>query len=156
MKSDYCSCVVEGSIVSDNLPYMRPIEPYGMNGVVANRDCQLCGGTGRVIESDGCCLVPVFDCYAIRQISTGMYLPMRWKTSRGYSHDEPGYEFPRLFKSALSARRALSAWLQGEWNNESIGDDGWGGTECVPVLTKVEGRNADDFEIVQFRLERMS
>lgn len=96
---------------------------------------------------------PVFECYAIREKYTKKYLPMRWKSSRGYSHDEPVIEFPRLFKSERSALSALSAWIQGVWENEFY-RTGEYGEELVTysVPTPVEGRKRENMEVVKFVL----
>jgi len=56
--------------------------------------------------------------YAIKHIPTGHYLPEpTGRSGRGGSHTEPvpaDKERPRLFYSELSAKRALTAWLQGK------------------------------------------
>lgn len=95
--------------------------------------------------------------WAIRQKSTRYFLPAR-KNGRGFSFDEPTKDcFPRLFKSELSASRALSAWLRGHWKVEwhQRGGFGWDDPpEDVQALEqeKVEGRDPHDMEIVQFIL----
>jgi len=68
-------------------------------------------------------LVPTFEVWAIYQPSTGKFLPMRWTTVRGYTHDEPSFDFPRLFRSERGARQALRAWLQGEWSEAHTFDE---------------------------------
>lgn len=99
--------------------------------------------------------------WAIRQKSTGYYLPDR-KNKRGYSFDEPTKDcFPRLFKSKLSAIHALSAWLRGHWKVEWHQRGGFSfddAPEDVQVLETetVEGRNADDMEIVEFALHEVA
>lgn len=94
-----------------------------------------------------------YDCWAIRQISTGKYLPMRWKRARGYSFDEPSFAFPRLFPSQRSASSALAAWLQGEWKMDSLRSGEYGEEiERFWAPEPVEGRMREDFEIVQFEL----
>jgi hypothetical protein len=55
--------------------------------------------------------------YAIRQISTGFYLPQK-KRKRGFTNDEPvdcniGKILPRLFSKIGPAKVALFYWLQG-------------------------------------------
>jgi hypothetical protein len=97
---------------------------------------------------------PMIYAWAIRQKSTGAYLPAR-KNGRGYSFDEPGFGFPRLFKSERSARNALTAWLQGEWKLEwhTKYDDAWGPDDYQTLVqNKVETRDASDMEIVKFLL----
>jgi hypothetical protein len=44
-----CACVREGRITDDALPYPRSIAPYGMDGYLADRDCPVCAGGGRVV-----------------------------------------------------------------------------------------------------------
>lgn len=96
---------------------------------------------------------PFISTWAIRQKSTGKFLPAR-KNGRGYSFDEPSFEFPRLFKSELSARRALSAWLRGIWDDAICDHDEWSHTDYKVGAQprKVEGRDASDMEIVKFCL----
>lgn len=92
--------------------------------------------------------------WSIRQKSTGFYLPAR-KGGRGFTFDEPTKDcFPRLFKSELSASRALSAWLQGQWKREYHTREVGGFPEDVEYLIadKVEGRDRDNMEIVEFVL----
>lgn len=55
--------------------------------------------------------------YAIRHDPSGYFLPAR-KNGRGYSHDEPRNPIevlPRFFFKEIEAKRALTAWLQGEF-----------------------------------------
>jgi hypothetical protein len=90
--------------------------------------------------------------WAIRQKSTRFFLPAR-KGGRGYSFDEPTKDcFPRLFKSELSASRALSAWLRGTWDQPVYDHDEWSHTDYKVAAepTKVEGRDPADMEIVEF------
>lgn len=96
--------------------------------------------------------------WAIRQKSTGAFLPAR-KNGRGYSFDEPVFGcFPRLFQSKMSAVRALSAWLQGQWKNEwhTKGGSPWSldPPEDYQAASpeKVDGRDPHDMEIVEFIL----
>ncbi len=69
----------------------------------------------------------------------------------GLDHDNP-----RLFKSELSAKRALTAWLQGkhepEYGWES--DDGYNSYRVLDgiAVIPVESRQKQDMEIVSFRL----
>lgn len=92
--------------------------------------------------------------WAIRQKSTGNFLPHR-RNGRGYSFDEPVIAcFPRLFRSELSAKRALTAWLRGIWDDLIYDHDEWSHTEYVVGAEprKVEGRDPADMEIVRFSL----
>lgn len=94
--------------------------------------------------------------YAIRQKSTGFYLPApRGRGGRGGTHaepcaaDTPGYE-PRLFHTMHAARVALTHWLAGrvivsaEWTGDY--DESWH-VEPVP------GRAQDDMEVVAVTVE---
>jgi hypothetical protein len=91
--------------------------------------------------------------YAIRQKSTGYFLPTRWGTARGYSFDNPTPNcVPRIFKSRNSANKALTAWLQGEWKNTYCRSD-WSGDEIAGVSPdKVEGRDRNDMEVVELSI----
>lgn len=92
--------------------------------------------------------------WAIRQKSTGYFLPAR-KNGRGFSFDEPTKDcFPRLFPSKMSAIRALTAWLQGHWKREYHTREVGGWPEDIEYLTteKVDNRDPSDMEIVEFVL----
>lgn len=95
-----------------------------------------------------------FTAYAIRQKSTGHYLPMRWNKRRGYSFDEPtAGAFPRLLTSLTAAKLALGAWLKGKWEPELEVSDWDGGYSQIGASpTPVATRRADDMEIVQVTL----
>lgn len=43
-----CCCAVTGRITDDPMPYERTTAPYGLDGWLANQECRLCYGTGRV------------------------------------------------------------------------------------------------------------
>lgn len=96
-----------------------------------------------------------FTLYAIRHNPSGGFLPMRWKSSRGYSFDNPTTkEVPRLFKSKRSAERALTAWLMGEWKREWVSDNDWEVNDgyYAGVPDKVESRKREDMEVVPVTL----
>ena len=103
------------------------------------------------------------DLYAIRQISTGFYLPEPvGRMGRGGSHVEPvdcsqDGPNPRLFKTELSAQRALTAWLMGKHEaNMQLESEGWEylsywvqvGTNIIPQPE----RKKEDMQIVRFEL----
>ena len=103
--------------------------------------------------------------YAIRQKSTGLFLPASLKA---FTHDEPtDGKPPRLFNTAKGAKNALHWWLKGRITvdrgggySHATGDyDDWDkwNAEAVPE------RRADDMEVVtvslrvaEYRLRRMA
>lgn len=99
---------------------------------------------------------PLIQAWAIRQKSTGAFLPAR-KNGRGYSFDVPSFGFPRLFKSRQAANLALYAWLQGQWKREYHTREVGGWPEDIEYLIaeKVEGRDPADMEIVEFVLHEV-
>lgn len=92
--------------------------------------------------------------YAIRQKSTGWFLPMRWRSARGFSHDEPLENcIPRLFPTKRSVQQALCAWLQGDWKEEwSAGNFDEGPEMIGPAPKHLPHRKAEDMEIVSVRI----
>jgi hypothetical protein len=93
-----------------------------------------------------------FVLYAIRHKPTGAYLPMRWESRRGYSHDEPTPgAVPRLFKNEKAAKAALKAWLQGTWER-SISQSYDGDYDEVLSTTPQPSRHEDEMEIVELGL----
>lgn len=95
-----------------------------------------------------------FICYAIREKSTGYFLPMRWNKSSGFSHDEPEPGFPRLFPSKESAKAALSSWRRGKWRQEVDTYYGDFGPEYDVYLdvSPVPERLDKDMEIVEMTI----
>lgn len=93
--------------------------------------------------------------WAIRQKSTGHFLP-HFKGRAGGSWVEPTPDcVPRLFRSARDARLSLGRWLEGHYkmtytnrSGDIFGEDEWQELEVTPV----EGRTSDDMEIVEFEL----
>lgn len=86
--------------------------------------------------------------FAIRQKSTGFFMPASSK-KRGYSRDEPTADcVPRLFLKEVAAKAALRMWLQGEWSYELVEHEAGDYGQELEVRP-VEGRNADDMEIVE-------
>jgi len=99
--------------------------------------------------------VPAFEAWAIYQPSTGKFLPMRWTTARGYTHDEPSFDFPRLLRSERGAKQALRAWLQGEWVEACTFDEYstcYESTGPEPSLPRPERYNYG-MEVVKFMLK---
>lgn len=89
--------------------------------------------------------------FAIRQKSTGFYLPAMEKS--GHSFREPvdcsegKMDSPRLHISYLCARRALIAWLLGI--HHPMWEDA---CRYVGSIEKQEHRDAADMEIVEINL----
>jgi hypothetical protein len=98
----------------------------------------------------------VIECYAIRQKSTGNFLPQAHDgRGKGFTRDEPvpaSEHLPRLFALKQSARAALRWWLQGItsrcYSGGSLEDEPYEDTKTVLVPT----RRAEDMEIVVVRL----
>lgn len=101
--------------------------------------------------------IEVMDVYAIRQKSTGFFLPKpKGRMGRGGSHTEPQKCLPkeiRRFHSKISAERALTAWLMGkhikiiEWEQESWEMAGYYahvGNEVIPQ----PHRKREDMEVI--------
>lgn len=94
--------------------------------------------------------------YAIRQKGTLKFLP-NTATNRGHTYSEPvAGPQPRLFDRRRSAAVALKAWAKGhatpimDIDYGEFGEryDSQRGVDYSPV----EGRNADDMEIVEVTL----
>lgn len=86
--------------------------------------------------------------YAIRQISTGYFLPYR-KSSKGFTSDEPVKDcMPRFFKKKQHAVVALKCWLQGKWEYSSYSNHWDGLGEIELVINKAPYRKTEDMEIV--------
>lgn len=91
--------------------------------------------------------------YAIRQKSTGYYLP-EIKHKKGYTWTQPSKDgIPRLFKSENAAKSALKWWLEGTlgWMNVA---GRWEDIELV--LTPMEDRKEEDMEIVMVNILQVS
>lgn len=94
-------------------------------------------------------MTETFKRWAIRQKSTGFYLPQSSRKRHGYTHDEPvtleSNLCPRLFARQQDAKTALTWWLKGEttvgWTTD---DEDW------HTQPKAE-RNAEDFEVVNLK-----
>jgi len=95
-----------------------------------------------------------FTAYAIRQKSTGYFLPMRWHSRRGYSNDTPtAGAFPRMFTKRSAAHLALVAWLKGVWKADIEYND-WDNSPTSVSAYPVHdpSRKADDMEIVRLSI----
>lgn len=92
--------------------------------------------------------------FAIRQISTGAFLPS--VASYGFTRQEPSFTHPpRLFKDKSNATQALQWWLKGEaYEHSRFIEDDMGGTRDVEIrVVPRRDRNPNDFEVVIVRLE---
>lgn len=100
--------------------------------------------------------------FAIRHKPTGHYLPdpdrIQWRKSHVEPVDCSGEVNPRLFHTELSAKRALSAWLQGKWKAplewESDGDYGGNGYyyRDIPAPHEAPHRVKEEMEVVALNL----
>lgn len=86
--------------------------------------------------------------FAIRQKSTGYWMPNYPGRAGGTWMEPKAAAIPRLFHRKQDAQNALDWWLRGEarWEKTSSGpdfDEGWD-----LMSHKVPGRSADDMEIV--------
>ena len=89
-------------------------------------------------------------CYAIRQISTGYYLPLcNLGSVRGGTHVSPSSTMPpRLFKRPGDAKQCLGWWLKGKF---SVGyaTDTHGEDYETSKTTPVPGRDVNDFKVIE-------
>jgi len=101
--------------------------------------------------------------YAIRQKSTGYFLPHHFRELSGaYTKDKPLPNcMPRPFKTAAAARIALTAWLKGKWvqTEESIYDSCYDPPERIERIYMPSppnqwdfSRKPSDMEVVEIRL----
>ena len=90
--------------------------------------------------------------YAIRQKSTGLFIPrLEPSKRRGGSFLEPSDERePRFFPSKISARNTLSNWLKGHHVTKYMEYDG--GEESYTDTVFQPHRKKEDMEIVEFEL----
>lgn len=87
-----------------------------------------------------------FTLYAIRQKSTGFYLPY---TEKAHSYSEPKpTKHPRLFPSYKSAAAALTQWLRGHHRCDWNSDEGL----IFAGVDPVAGRVREDMEVVEMEL----
>lgn len=101
---------------------------------------------------------PVY--YAIRQVSTGWFMP-EYGTRKGlggYTNDKPAppsIRPPRLFLRKRDAAVALRHWLRGVTSVRVVRSGGptWGDEDTELLATKpVAGRDAVDMEIVAVQI----
>lgn len=98
--------------------------------------------------------------WAIRHKPTGLYLPASNEKnepiSRGFTYLEPSDRLPRLFCSEVRARKALQAWLKGQWFTSYSAGDWNGGPEPDGIDHKpIAGRRGDEMEVVRLLLQRL-
>jgi len=103
--------------------------------------------------------VTVINRWAIRQRSTGHYIPApKGRGGRGGTHEEPcdplspGGE-PRLFCTEHAAKVALTCWLNGKVTVSIYSDDWISGYGESWHVEPVPSRNRDDMEVVAVRVE---
>lgn len=92
--------------------------------------------------------------WAIRQKSTGYYLPIL-KGRAGGSWLEPTPDcLPRLFTSERNAKLALRAWLEGHWKTVSTMSsyENFDYDDIELTIVPVQGRSAEDMEVVPLNL----
>lgn len=94
----------------------------------------------------------IMEFYVIRHKPTGGFLPELSGVRAGFTYTEPQtHGVPRLFESAVGAKRALTWWLKGitsvfksrDWEGDY--DETWS-------TTFEEHRKAEDMEIIPVRL----
>lgn len=90
--------------------------------------------------------------YAVRQKSTGLFIPILERgRRRGGSWLEPTADRPpRIFPSKLSATSFLGNWLRGIFKNNYYQTEE--GPEPYLSVEKQEHRKKEDMEIVEFEL----
>lgn len=87
--------------------------------------------------------------YAIRQKSTGSFLPQR-KSRKGFTHTEPSSgDIPRLFKRPSDAQNALNYWLAGKMQWQKVEDTWMGPGEWSVETFPQPRRDKADMEVVQ-------
>lgn len=87
-----------------------------------------------------------FTLYAIRQKSTGYFMP---HSERAHSYNKPGPTTqPRLFPGKKSADAALTQWLRGHHMSDWDPDDGRILVGVEPVADRVR----EDMEVVEMEL----
>jgi len=93
--------------------------------------------------------------YAIRQKSTGYFIPtLKGRAGGSWLEPEPNC-LPRLFTSKRNAKLALGSWLSGHFKMESFRSsyESFFDDDCELTVTPVPGRNKDDMEIVALELK---
>jgi hypothetical protein len=85
--------------------------------------------------------------FAIKQISTGLFIPQFPKnTSKGGTHLEPTDKAPpRLFRTKQHAKYALDHWLKGKLHSQFS----WDGEHSNLKREPIASRKAEDMAIVE-------
>jgi hypothetical protein len=94
--------------------------------------------------------------YAIKQLSTGYYLPQPRNSrgtilAKGYTHVEPSpTEPPRLFNRYSSAQSSLNYWLKGKMGYEYVAYDHstWPDKSRELTIRPMPTRVPTDFKVV--------
>lgn len=99
--------------------------------------------------------------YAVRRKSDGAWLPAVVGKRGCTARAEPSTtKPPRLFSRSHYARRALEEWAKGAAKEVWYGQNSapWGGFDGDPhseiKIYPIEGRNANDFEVVGVKIVR--
>lgn len=100
-------------------------------------------------------LLHIIECYAIRHIPMGNFLPAG--RGRGFTADEPtspSARLPRLFSLKHHAESALKWWLKGISRRDTyVSGSPWEEEYVEDIKTEpVEGRKAEEMEVVVVRL----
>lgn len=92
--------------------------------------------------------------FAVRQKSTGRYLPAPTGRSGGSYAEPTALLPPRIFKNHHSAACYMRAWLQGHFKMVSFpsSHESFYHDDVELQVTPVEGRSADDMEVVELQL----
>lgn len=95
--------------------------------------------------------------YAIRHKPTGNYILQRNRVSGG-TFEEPlpwtGKRHPRFFPNPTNAKKALTAWLKGAWEESYSKHWETGELEYEgPCPIVRPERRREDMEIVEFKVE---
>jgi hypothetical protein len=89
--------------------------------------------------------------FAVKQKSTGRFLPAPSGRTGGSWVEPTNLAPPRIFKNHHSAACAMRAWLMGHF--KMVTNTNWEGDIDIDLeVEPVEGRSADDMEVVKLQL----
>lgn len=95
------------------------------------------------------------ELWAIKHVPTGNFLLQRQRLRGGTKEEpEPWTEkrHPRLFPNAANAKRALTAWLSGRWQDGYFDTIDGPDYDAGPAPTPVATRKREEMQIVRFVL----